>query len=168
MVLRTWASCLGKGTRAKWLHYAHGLCAPVKVYKASKCASVKFGFGRVLAPSCGWNLGRTRCGFTPSYVPGWNLVGRIVAPTWLKVHGKFSLDVLWLHSSVEIHTKMVDAFWLHPVENHGTKMDGRKLAPPRISLCWSRTQFCRPTCIHTVHNFACYNHQGLACQKIKS
>ena len=104
-MLRTWASCLGKGIRAKWLRYAHGLCAPVKVYKASKCASVKFGFGHV------------------------------VAPTWLKVHGKFGLDALWLHSSVEIHTKMVDAFWLHPVENHGTKMDGRKLAPPQISLC---------------------------------
>ena len=71
----------------------------------------------------------------------------ILAPTRLKVHGtklldalhpvhgKFGLDALWLHSSVEIHTKMVDAFWLHPVENHGTKMDGRKLAPPQISLC---------------------------------
>ena len=71
----------------------------------------------------------------------------ILAPTRLKVHGtklldalhpvhgKFGLDALWLHSSVEIHTKMVDAFWLHPVENHGTKMDGRKLAPPQISMC---------------------------------
>ena len=104
------------------------------------------------------------CGYTPGYVPGANLVGHVVAPTCLKVHGKHGLDAFWLHSSVEIHAKMVDVFWLHPVENHGIKRDGRKLAPPQIS----RAQFCRPTCIHTVHNFACYNHQGLACQKIKS